>query len=111
MASGIRHSQLFVNDDLAEPRFGLRTVLNLVDPEQLRSVGSRVYRDVVMRILRQVSRRSGRDAFTIEDTRDLLRCVTGAPRDTAPWGTEVTGGVALSLTVPVDAANLRGLLD
>ena len=38
---------LFVNEDLADPRFGLRTVLNLVDVDQLRSVGSRVYEDVV----------------------------------------------------------------
>lgn len=102
---------LFVNDALAEPRFGLRVVLNIADPDQLRSVGSRVYEDVVVRTLRQVSRRSSRDAFTIDDTRDILRDVTAAPRDRTAWGTEVTGGTALSLTVPVDPSGLLDLLD
>ncbi len=101
---------LFVNEDYAEPRFGLRTVLNLVDAKQLRSVGSRVYEDVVVRTMKQVSRRSGRDAFTIDDTRDILRDVTGAPESQATWGTELTGGTALSLTVHTTVPELPALL-
>lgn len=102
---------LFVNEDFAEPRFGLRTALNLVDVDQLRSVGSRIYEDVVVRTTKQVSRRSSRDAFTIDDTRDILRDVTGAPRSQADWGTELTGGTALSMTVPIEVPELPGLLD
>jgi uncharacterized protein (TIGR04141 family) len=102
---------LFVNEDFADPRLGLRTVLNLVDVEQLRSVGSRVYEDVVVRTVKQVSRRTGRDAFTIDDTRDILRDVTGAPRSPATWGTELTGGIALSLTAPLEVSDLPALLD
>jgi uncharacterized protein (TIGR04141 family) len=102
---------LFLNEDFADPRFGLRTVLNLVDVDQLRSVGSRIYEDVVVRTMKQVSRRSSRDAFTIDDTRDILRDVTGAPRSQATWGTELTGGTALSLTVPIEVPDLPGLLD
>jgi len=101
---------LFVNEDVAEQRFGLRTVLNLVNAEQLRSVGSRVYEDVVVRTLRQVSRRSGRQAFTIDDTRDILRDVTGAPASPS-WGTEVTGGTALSVSIPIEPNELLALLD
>jgi uncharacterized protein (TIGR04141 family) len=102
---------LFVDEDRAEPRFGLKTVLNLVDIEQLRSVGSRVYEDVVVRTVKQVSRRTTRDAFTIDDTRDILRDVTGAPRSPSEWGTELTGGTALSLSVPVEVRDLPALLD
>jgi uncharacterized protein (TIGR04141 family) len=104
-------AHLFVNEDAAEQRFGLRTVLNLVNAEQLRSVGSRVYEDVVVRTLRQVSRRSGRQAFTIDDTRDILRDVTGAPASPASWGSEVTGGTALSVSIPIDPPELLELLD
>lgn len=65
---------------------------------------------MVVRTTRQVSRRSARAAFTIDDTRDILRDVTGAP--TSPsWGTEVTGGTALSLSVPAEPDGLLGLLD
>lgn len=102
---------LFVNEDLAEQRFGLRTVLNLVNAAELRSVGSRVYEDVVVRTLRQVSRRSGRDAFTIDDNRDILRDVTGAPASPATWGTEMTGGTAFSLSIPAEPDELPDLLD
>ena len=102
---------LFVNEDFADPRFGLRTVLNLVDPEQLRSVGSRIYEDVIVRTMKQVSRRSSRAAFTIDDTRDILRDVTGAPRSQSTWGTELTGGIALSQTIPIAATGLPDLLD
>lgn len=102
---------LFVNEDTAEARFGLRTVLNLVNAEELRSVGSRVYEDVVVRTVRQVSRRSSRAAFTIDDTRDILRDLTGAPATPATWGTEVTGGTALSVSIPIDPADLLDLLD
>ncbi len=101
---------LFVNEDLAEQRFGLKTVLNLVNDQELRSVSSRVYEDVVIRTLRQVSRRSGRDAFTIDDTRDILRDVTGAPSNPS-WGTEVTGGTAFSLSIPAEPDELPDLLD
>lgn len=105
------NGHLFVNEDLVEPRLGLRTVLNLVDADQLRSVGSRAYEDVVVRTLKQVSRRTNRGAFTIDDTRDILRDVTGAPRDRKKWGTELTGGAALSLTVPVETSDIPRLLD
>jgi uncharacterized protein (TIGR04141 family) len=101
---------LFIDEDEAEQRFGLKAALNLINAEQLRSVGSRIYDDVVVRTTRQVSRRSGRAAFTIDDTRDILRDVTGAP--TSPsWGTEVTGGTALSLSVPAEPDGLLSLLD
>jgi uncharacterized protein (TIGR04141 family) len=102
---------LFVDEDRAESRFGLKTVLNLVDVEQLRSIGSRAYEDVVVRTLRQVSRRTTRDAFTIDDTRDILREVTGAPRSQDSWGTEITGGTALSLSIPIEATELPDVLD
>src|SRR5574338_530066 len=68
---------LYINDDRLEPQFGLRTALNVVDPEQLLSVGSKVIEDVVVSTSRQASRRAAREVFTIDDTRDILREVVG----------------------------------
>lgn len=102
---------VFVNEERTEPRLGLKTVLNIVQPDRLRAVGSRVHEDVVIRTERQVSRRSTREAFTIDDTRDILGAVTGEPADRTLWGQEVTGATAFSLSIPAEPADLAGLLD
>jgi len=78
---------LFVNEDFADPRFGLRTVLNLVDPEQLRSVGSRIYEDVIVRTMKQVSRRSSRASSA---------CGAASLRRRAPPGAAERSAAALS---------------
>ena len=102
---------LYVNDDRTEPRFGLRTVLNIVDPDKLLSVGSKVIEDVVVSTSRQASRRAARDVFTIDDTRDILREVVGSPIDEVAFGKQVIGSGALTLTIPVEVAGLGPFLD
>lgn len=106
---GLGH--LYLNEDKVEPRFGLRTVLNVVDPERLLAVGSRVYEDVVVSTSRQASRRATREVFTIDDTRDILREVVGAPRDETKYGRQVVGSSALSLSVPVEAPGIAGFIE
>jgi uncharacterized protein (TIGR04141 family) len=69
-----------------------------------------VHDDLVVRTNRQASRSTGRATFTIDDTRDIVGAVTGEPRDKALWGPRISGGTALSLTVPVSAGSLRDLL-
>jgi uncharacterized protein (TIGR04141 family) len=100
-----------LNEDWAEPRFGMMCVLNLVDAQQLHSVNTRVHEDIVVRTERQVSRRAGREAFTIDDTRDILREVTGVPQDTSLWGRQISGSTAVSFTIPFDIATLADVLD
>jgi uncharacterized protein (TIGR04141 family) len=67
--------------DRIEHDFGLRVVLNSVDPDRLRSVETKVFDDLVLHTARQASRSSPTVTFDIDDTRDLLRAVTGVPRD------------------------------
>jgi uncharacterized protein (TIGR04141 family) len=109
MTFGLGH--LFINEDRVETRFGLRTVLNIVDPKLLLSVGSRVHDELIMRTVRQASRSTRRGSFTIDDTRDIVGSVTGTPTNKAEWGTRLTGSSALSLTVPVSSRSVTGLLD
>jgi uncharacterized protein (TIGR04141 family) len=106
---GLGH--LYLNDDRLESRFGLRTALNLVDPQRLISVGSRVHDDLIVRTNRQASRSTSRGTFTIDDTRDIVGAVTGEPRDRSVWGPRLSGSSALALTVSVSAASLRDLLE
>lgn len=103
--------RLYLEEDRLERRFGLRVVLNVVDPERLHSVGSRVYEEVVISTTRQTSRAAARQTFTIDDTRDVLREVVGAPRDEAAFGRQLVGSDALSLSVPVQIEGVPDLLD
>ena len=62
-------------------RFGLRAALNLVDPEQIRSMDRKRLESVTMYTREQAGRGSGLNAFTIDAERELLRSITGASKD------------------------------
>jgi uncharacterized protein (TIGR04141 family) len=88
-----------------ERSFGLRVVLNTVDPGQVRSIDDRNMEDLVLSRRRQASRATSLDVFGLDVTRDLLRSVTGAPRD--GWlGKRLTGSDGLTCCLPIDVSNL-----
>jgi uncharacterized protein (TIGR04141 family) len=69
--------------DLAriEPQFGLRVVLNSVDANQLRSIDTKTFDDVVVSTTKQLSRDGELPAFGVDVSTDILRAVTGRPRN------------------------------
>lgn len=80
-----------------ERRFGLRAALNLVDPEQIRSMDRKRLESVAMYTREQAGRGSGLNAFTIDAERELLRSITGASREEEE-GTRVSGKDAFAIT-------------
>jgi len=78
-------------------RFGLRAALNLVDPEQIRSMDRKRLESVAMYTREQAGRGSGLNAFTIDAERELLRSITGASKDKG-LGTRVSGKDAFAIT-------------
>ena len=78
-------------------RFGLRAALNLVDPEQIRSMDRKRLESVTMYTREQAGRGSGLNAFTIDAERELLRSITGASKD-KDAGTRVSGKDAFAIT-------------
>ena len=78
-------------------RFGLRAALNLVDPEQIRSMDRKRLESVAMYTREQAGRGSGLNAFTIDAERELLRSITGASKDKGV-GTRVSGKDAFAIT-------------
>jgi len=79
-----------------ESDFGLKVVLNSVAPDQLKSVDAKTIDETTMHTRRDVSRDSSLSAFGLDVSRDLLRSVTGRPRD-ATLGPRLTGSDALGL--------------
>ena len=72
-----------LRDDSYELDFGLKVVLNSVDPERLRSLDIKRFEEMTIHTRRQTSRASNTTAFGIDVSRDVLRAVTGEPRDSS----------------------------
>jgi len=76
--------------------FGLRVVLNTVASNQLKSIDAKTIDETTVHTRRDLSRDSSFSAFELDPTRDLLRAVTGTPRD-KKLARRLTGADALGI--------------
>ena len=91
--------------DAFERDFGLRVALNTIEPTSLRSVDARTFEQLTLTTRSQTSRTTSLDSFRISRAEDIMKAVTGTPRDPA-LGSRITGADAAKVThVP----NLREL--
>ena len=110
--------RFLLRPEVYEPRAGLRVALNLMyedapggaaselPPQRVRQVDSRTVSDNTLHTRRQANRRTTFETFEIDTERDLLSGITGQPRDREDWGGRVTGADALTVTVPIEFAEL-----
>ena len=91
------YGYLMIEPAAIKRRFGLKAALNLVDPEQIRSMDRKRLESVTMYTREQAGRGSGLNAFTIDAERELLRSITGASKDKGV-GTRVSGKDAFAIT-------------
>jgi uncharacterized protein (TIGR04141 family) len=96
--------------DSYEQDFGLRVVLNTVDADQLKSADSRTFDELTLHTRRDLSQGSSLSAFGLDVTRDLLRAVTGPPRDPAV-GHRASGADALALLTRAQLDQLPALCE
>jgi uncharacterized protein (TIGR04141 family) len=102
---GGRH---LIDQDTIEEGFGLKVVLNTVDPEKLRSVDAKNIDETTMHTRRDVSRESTLRTFGLDVTQDLVRAVTGTPRDET-LAHRLTGSDALGVTSRTQVPELPAL--
>ncbi len=106
IAFGMGHVKL---DPAAfEQDFGLRVVLNAVDPERLRSIDVRTPDENTLSRRSQTSRGSDQSAFGIDVERDIVRGLAGTPRDNA-FASRVAGTDALSMDRKLKLADLTAV--
>lgn len=79
IAFGYGHYML--KEDCYERGFGLKVTLNMVDPLKLRSLDTANIEDFTVQTRRQTSKNSSVNAFGLDIYSDLMRMVTGEPRD------------------------------
>ncbi|MAF28864.1 MAG: hypothetical protein CL820_09875 [Croceicoccus sp.] len=88
-----------------EQDFGLRVVLNAVDPKQLKSADVRTPDENTLSRRTQTSRGSDQTAFAIDIERDLVRGLAGTPKDEG-FGSYVAGTDGLTLNRKLEIAEL-----
>lgn len=91
--------------DRCVPDFGLRVALNVVDPDQIRSVDGRAIEDIILLTRRQGSRGVAVETLGLQASREMLRAITGIPVDTE-LGTRVSGTASLSIAKTVNVREL-----
>lgn len=100
---GLGHVKLdpskFVQD------FGLKVVLNAVDPKQLKSADVRTPDENTLQRRSQTSRGSDQTAFAIDVERDIVRGLAGTPKDSM-FAVRVAGTDALSIDRKMDVGDL-----
>jgi uncharacterized protein (TIGR04141 family) len=83
-----------------ERDFGLKVVLNSVDPGKLKSVDSKIIDTIVMNRRTQLNKENGIHDFGFEIDKDLLRGVAGKPLDTT-FASSVAGSDTLAINCNV----------
>ncbi len=106
IAFGMAHLKLELS--VFEPDFGLRVVLNVVDPKQLKSADIRTPDENTITRRSQSSRGSDQSVFSIDVERDLIRGLAGTPKDFS-FGTYVAGTDGLTITLKADVKNLAAI--
>lgn len=99
----------FLDPSKIEHRFGLKVALNRIDAQQIRSLDTKTFEDMVVSKTTQTSKNSELSNFGVDAVRDLLRTVTGKPSDDS-LGRTITGSDALVLTTKRPVKELPTIL-
>ena len=93
-----------------ECQFGLRVALNRIDPRQIRSLDTKTFEDIVVSTNTQASKSAELPTFGVDISRDILRAVTGEPRDQA-FSKRIAGADSLVMGVKKTASELPAICD
>ncbi|MEY8568832.1 DUF6119 family protein [Brevibacterium linens] len=98
----------YLNLSKVEYQFGLRVALNVIDPQQIRSLDTKTFEDLVVSTNTQVSKSAELPTFGVDISRDILRSVTGQPRDNL-IATRIAGADSLVMSLKTEVAELPKL--
>lgn len=103
------HGRHLLRDGVLEERFGLKVVLNSVDPDSLRSIDKTALGSVPKQSREQISREGGAASFGIDIEQDLVNSVTGKSR-IERFGRTITGRDTFSASAKFDVRDVVDFL-
>ena len=95
------YGRTLLSPDCYERDFGLRVVLNGVNPDQIRSADMRRIEEATLLTRRQTSRATDFATFGLDSRQDLLRGITGIPSDLT-FASRMSGAESLTFSMPID---------
>lgn len=97
-------------DDVVEERFGIKVILNTIDPASLRRI-SKINIGGNQKIsYEQLPLKAGIDEFGFDINRDIVSHIAGESNDDEYVKGILAGGDILTLTAPVDISNITEFL-
>jgi uncharacterized protein (TIGR04141 family) len=93
-----------------EERFGLKVVLNSIDPDKIRVIDRKNLDTMLTHTRTQTSRKCDLANFNLDVQQILLKAVTGEPREET-FASSVSGADALSITCRATMDNIEGKCD
>jgi uncharacterized protein (TIGR04141 family) len=107
LAISFGYGRHLVRSEAVVQDFGLKVVLNEIDPELIKSVDARTFDELTINTRQGASRDSSLGAFTLDNSRDLLRSVTGRSADGGLGA--LSGSAALAMNTSLDLPQLPEL--
>jgi uncharacterized protein (TIGR04141 family) len=104
------YGRAMLKQECYEENFGLRIVLNTVDPEKLRSIDAQSLDAVPVRQRNQASVATSFSNFGLDIEQDIICAATGISKEPF-FGKQITGKDSLKMNIPLGLNDLPGIFD
>lgn len=104
------YGRSLLRPDCFERNFGLKVVLNAVDPGQIRSIDMQTIEEMTLHTRRQASRSSDFGVFGLDSSHDLLKGVTGIPSDKT-FASRIAGAEALTIAREIEIPEVNRICE
>ncbi len=88
-----------------ERDFGLRVVLNSIDPDKVKSIDTKIMGNVIMNKRTQLSKDKKIEDFGFEINKDFLRHIAGKPSSTS-FASMISGSDSLNMNCDISITNI-----
>jgi len=104
------YGRSLINDEYIERNFGLKVVLNSVNPDKLKSVDLANISNLMLQTRKQNSKGGSRQIFGLDIINDLMKSVTGTPNNRTLGGV-LNGRDQVNLSPKIDFIDLKKIIN
>ena len=104
------YGRYLIDDQFIERNFGLKVVLNSVNPEKLKSIDLTNIGNLMLQTRKQNSKGGSRQVFGLDIINDLMKAVTGIPSNRTLGGI-LNGRDQVNLSPKIDFIDLKKIIN